>query len=520
MVARRVQKDGATYFGPFYPATAMRETLRLVRAALPAPHLPHQDRRRAGAAVPPVLHPPLQRARAPGWETRGGLRPDGARRRALPRGQGRRPRPAPDAGDGGGRRARTKFERAARPARPDPGAQHGARAAEDDLHRGGGPGHRGAGRARAPRPASSSSSCARAGCSAGSRSSSTVAGAERRRDPLRASCASSTRRAWCRRPRSCSRRRCPKPTLIGEWLAQLRGRARGAPRPPARAASASSWPWPRRTRRSRSRRHLLARGSRQQVVLEELAARARPARSRRTASRASTSPHIQGRETVGSMVVWEDGDMKKDDYKRFKIRTVAGHRRLRVHARGADAGATGGPWRTRACCPTSSCSTAAAASSSAGDQGARGPRPRLPARSPRWPSAPRRSTRPTSLAAARARPRLAGAAGAPADPRRGASLRDHVPQEAPPAADHRLGARPDPRGGPAAPHEPAQDAGLGATACGRPRWPSWPRCPRSPRSSPQRIHDFFHPAPRREPSDGAGLDRAHPAKGGEHMKKL
>src|SRR4026207_1162500 len=35
VVARRVQKDGATYFGPFYPATAMRETLRLVRQLFP-----------------------------------------------------------------------------------------------------------------------------------------------------------------------------------------------------------------------------------------------------------------------------------------------------------------------------------------------------------------------------------------------------------------------------------------------------------------------------------------------------
>src|SRR5262249_45560139 len=31
VVARRVQNDGATYYGPFYPATAMRETLRLTR---------------------------------------------------------------------------------------------------------------------------------------------------------------------------------------------------------------------------------------------------------------------------------------------------------------------------------------------------------------------------------------------------------------------------------------------------------------------------------------------------------
>ncbi|HEY0794254.1 MAG TPA: excinuclease ABC subunit UvrC, partial [Acidisarcina sp.] len=34
--------------------------------------------------------------------------------------------------------------------------------------------------------------------------------------------------------------------------------------------------------------------------------------------------HIQGAETVASMVVWEDGAMKKSDYRKFQIRDVAG----------------------------------------------------------------------------------------------------------------------------------------------------------------------------------------------------
>jgi excinuclease ABC subunit C len=34
--------------------------------------------------------------------------------------------------------------------------------------------------------------------------------------------------------------------------------------------------------------------------------------------------HIQGAETVASMVVWEDGTMKKSDYRKFIIRTVDG----------------------------------------------------------------------------------------------------------------------------------------------------------------------------------------------------
>jgi excinuclease ABC subunit C len=34
--------------------------------------------------------------------------------------------------------------------------------------------------------------------------------------------------------------------------------------------------------------------------------------------------HIQGAETVASMVVWEDGQMKKSDYRKFIVRTVTG----------------------------------------------------------------------------------------------------------------------------------------------------------------------------------------------------
>lgn len=34
--------------------------------------------------------------------------------------------------------------------------------------------------------------------------------------------------------------------------------------------------------------------------------------------------HIQGAETVASMVVWEKGDMKKADYRKYKVKTVSG----------------------------------------------------------------------------------------------------------------------------------------------------------------------------------------------------
>ena len=52
------------------------------------------------------------------------------------------------------------------------------------------------------------------------------------------------------------------------------------------------------------------------------------------ASRSPNSPeriecfdisHIQGAETVASMVVWEEGAMKKADYRKFQIKTVSGN---------------------------------------------------------------------------------------------------------------------------------------------------------------------------------------------------
>jgi excinuclease ABC subunit C len=69
--------------------------------------------------------------------------------------------------------------------------------------------------------------------------------------------------------------------------------------------------------------HLLSRGNRQQLVQEELTrALSLPGHPNRIEG--YDISNIQGTEQVGSMVVWENGGMKKDDYKRFKIRTVSG----------------------------------------------------------------------------------------------------------------------------------------------------------------------------------------------------
>src|SRR4029453_4344582 len=68
VVARRVQKDGAAYFGPFYPATAMRETLRLTRQLFP---LRTCRIKIDGGLERPCIQYFIHRCNAPctGWET-------------------------------------------------------------------------------------------------------------------------------------------------------------------------------------------------------------------------------------------------------------------------------------------------------------------------------------------------------------------------------------------------------------------------------------------------------------------
>jgi excinuclease ABC subunit C len=69
--------------------------------------------------------------------------------------------------------------------------------------------------------------------------------------------------------------------------------------------------------------HLLARGNRVQLVQEDLQ-RALGLAGLPNRIEGYDISHIQGAEQVGSLVVWENGGMKKDDYKRYKIKTVSG----------------------------------------------------------------------------------------------------------------------------------------------------------------------------------------------------
>jgi len=71
------------------------------------------------------------------------------------------------------------------------------------------------------------------------------------------------------------------------------------------------------------REHLLSRTNRQQLVQEDLQrALGLPGPPNRIEGYDVSSIH--GAEQVGAMVVWENGALKKDDYRRFRIRTVAG----------------------------------------------------------------------------------------------------------------------------------------------------------------------------------------------------
>ena len=101
--------------------------------------------------------------------------------------------------------------------------------------------------------------------------------------------------------------------------------------------------------------------------------------SRPTASRRYDISTFQGGETVASMVVWEDGDMKKDDYKRYRIRTVDGRRRLRRHARGGEPALRTRRLETEGVLPDLILLDGGRGQLSAGSKALGGPRPRLPA---------------------------------------------------------------------------------------------------------------------------------------------
>jgi excinuclease ABC subunit C len=110
--------------------------------------------------------------------------------------------------------------------------------------------------------------------------------------------------------------------LVLEWLRQRRG-GRVELHAPQRGRRREMVEMAEENAALALQTHLLSRDSRRQVVMEDLQrSLGLPGLPHRIEG--FDISNIQGQEAVGSMVVWEAGAMKKDDYKRFRIRSVPG----------------------------------------------------------------------------------------------------------------------------------------------------------------------------------------------------
>jgi excinuclease ABC subunit C len=319
IVARRVAKDGAEYFGPFYPATAMRETLRLVRQLFPLRTCRITIN---GSLERPCIQHHIHRCNAPctGRESREEYwRTVRDVERFL---EGKRDdlvkeltREMEDAAAG------LRFERAAA-LRDQVQALNTIRErqkiistdeADQDI----------LGVARQGSQACVQIFFVRRGRLLGRESFffDRVSGWSDG-EILSAF----TRQFYAKNvvppPEILASEELPELDLIARWLAQRRG-GRIEIHAPQRGKKRELVAMAEENAALSLQAHLLSRGNRQQVVLEEL----------QRVLNLSNLPHriegfdvsnIQGDEACGSMVVWENGEMKKDEYKRFRIKTVEG----------------------------------------------------------------------------------------------------------------------------------------------------------------------------------------------------
>ena len=319
VVARRVAKDGATYYGPFYPATALRETLRLARQLFPIRTCAIKI---DGTAERPCLQYYIHRCNAPctGWETREGYARTLEDVRTFLEGRAddltlRLTREMETAA------TQEKYERAA-VLRDQIQALNTVREQQkiistdqedQDI----------IGLARQGSEASVQIFFVRRGRLLGRESFFL----DRLLGAAEGEILSAFVRQFYTRNVEPAREillsaELPEGDLIAEWLAQRRGGRVGLI-VPQRGRKRELVAMAEENAALALQTHLLSRDSRRQVVMEDL---------QRSLS-LSGPPHriegfdisnIQGTEAVGSMVVWDAGEMKKDDYKRFRIRTVPG----------------------------------------------------------------------------------------------------------------------------------------------------------------------------------------------------
>jgi excinuclease ABC subunit C len=319
VVARRVQKDGAVYYGPYYPATAMRETLRLARQLFP---LRTCSIRLDGRAERPCIQYFIHRCNAPctGRETREGYAATVREVQRFLEGRDddlavRLTREMEAAA------ADLKFERAAL-LRDQIQSLNVVRErqkiisteqVDQDV----------VGVVRQGADACVELFFVRSGRLVGREDFffDRVAGWSDG-EILSAFVRQFYGKAVVPAPEILLSEELPEAELVAQWLAGLAGR-RVQLVVPRRGPRREFVAMAEQNAALALQNHLLSRSNRQQLVLEDLQ-RALDLAGLPNRIEGYDVSSIQGSEQVGAMVVWENGAMKKDDYKRFRIRTVAG----------------------------------------------------------------------------------------------------------------------------------------------------------------------------------------------------
>jgi excinuclease ABC subunit C len=319
VVARKVQSDGATYYGPFYPATAMRETLRLTRQLFP---LRTCSITIDGRLERPCIQYAIHRCNAPctGWETREGYaRTVHDVQRFL---EGKDDELAVTltremeqaAGE-------LKFERAAL-LRDQIQSLNKVRERQkiistDEVDQDV------VGVVRQGSEACVQLFFVRRGRLVGQESFffDRVAGWSDG-DILSAFVRQFYGKNVTPAPEILLSETVPEEELLVTWLSGLAKR-RVVITAPQRGARRDFVAMAESNAAIALQNHLLSRENRSQALLEELKlALDLPVAPNRIEG--YDISNIQGTEQVGSLVVWENGSMKKDDYKRFRVKTVAG----------------------------------------------------------------------------------------------------------------------------------------------------------------------------------------------------
>ncbi len=319
VVARRVKRDGSTYYGPFYPATAMRETLRLTRQLFP---LRTCSITIDGRLERPCIQYSIGRCNAPctGWETREGYAKTVRDVERFLEGKDddlvmELTREMEAAAEG------MKFERAA-VLRDQIQSLKKVRerqkiisteAVDQDV----------VGVVRQGGEACVELFVVRKGRLVGQESFffDKVAGWSDG-EILSAFVRQFYGKNVPPAPEILVSEDIAEGELVAEWLSGLAGR-RVTVHAPQRGTRREFVAMAEENAAIALGNRLLGRGNRQQLVQEDLrSALGLPAPPNRIEG--YDISHVQGSEQVGSMVVWENGEMKKDDYKRFRIKTVVG----------------------------------------------------------------------------------------------------------------------------------------------------------------------------------------------------